>query len=480
MGKVEVLAALSDKAEKHEKRYRATSLFGKPNRDFEKYKASDKARLILTTYGDLVRKNKAGDKFAYKDGVWEVLEHHDIEQRVIQLFDHNETGFSDTTINTVISTLTAIAQPIGGEKDGIIGFSNGVLDINENRLHHHSQENFITSKFDVDWFEYDPAKKLCDVAPSFHKWLEHSSSGDDDLRQAILAGLYMILTKRHDWELFLEVTGKGGTGKSTYANLASLLSGNVTSSEMSMLDDPMQRPYLVNANLIKLPDQPAYQGKGDGIKKITGGDEIAMNPKNKPQFTAIIKAVIMVTNNEPMRFTERNGGIARRRVILPFNNVVPEQQRDPELMDKLRCEIPSIINYLLAAFTEPTQAKDALKKQAQSKGALAVKRDSDALYGFAECFKPCELRNGMGMGKANDTQSIPRRFIYHAYLSYLDAKYHKPKGILSVEALIKQLGQILKETVGEEGFELAKHRIAAGVKYNITLDEDKADWLPNK
>ncbi|MDS1491784.1 hypothetical protein I6H02_06245 [Escherichia coli] len=41
----------------------------------------------------------------------------------------------------------------------------------------------------------------------------------------ICAALYMIMANRYDWQMFIEATGDGGSGKSTFTHIASLLAG---------------------------------------------------------------------------------------------------------------------------------------------------------------------------------------------------------------------------------------------------------------
>ncbi|CDL87026.1 hypothetical protein XCR1_830001 [Xenorhabdus cabanillasii JM26] len=89
---------------------------------------------------------------------------------------------------------------------------------------------------------------------------------------------------------------------------------------MKALDEARGRYQFVGKSLITLPNQVKYVGEGAGIKAITGGDLIEVDGKYEKQFSTIIKAVVLATNNEPMSFTERNGGIARRRVIFPSKN----------------------------------------------------------------------------------------------------------------------------------------------------------------
>jgi putative DNA primase/helicase len=88
----------------------------------------------------------------------------------------------------------------------------------------------------------------------------------------------------------------------------------------------------------------------------------------------VLNAVVLATNNEPMTFTERNGGIARRRVIFPFDNPVSEAEKDPDLTAKIRREMPVIIRHLLAMFADQNKAKTLLIEQRDSAEALGVKR----------------------------------------------------------------------------------------------------------
>ncbi|MDE1495931.1 hypothetical protein KKJ25_13535 [Xenorhabdus bovienii] len=45
-------------------------------------------------------------------------------------------------------------------------------------------------------------------------------------------------------------------------------------------------------------------------------------------------------------------GIARRRVIFPFNNPVKESEKDPQLPEKISQELPVIIRHLLNEFAD--------------------------------------------------------------------------------------------------------------------------------
>lgn len=74
----------------------------------------------------------------------------------------------------------------------------------------------------------------------------------------------MILSNRFDWQLFLEVTGEGGSGKSVFTYIATLLAGrqNTASGNMAALDQARGRAQFVGKSLITLPDQVKYVGEG--------------------------------------------------------------------------------------------------------------------------------------------------------------------------------------------------------------------------
>ncbi|TYF58944.1 hypothetical protein DJ544_26625, partial [Enterobacter roggenkampii] len=62
-------------------------------------------------------------------------------------------------------------------------------------------------------------------APNFTRRLNHATAGDHHKAERIKAALFMVLAKRHDWQLFIEVTGEGGSGKSVFSSIATTLAG---------------------------------------------------------------------------------------------------------------------------------------------------------------------------------------------------------------------------------------------------------------
>ena len=62
-----------------------------------------------------------------------------------------------------------------------------------------------------------------------------------------------------------------------------------------------------------------------------------------------------------MRFSDRSGGVSRRRVILPFPDVIPANERDPKLLEKIAGELAVIVRHLMQRFTQPDDARELLQ-----------------------------------------------------------------------------------------------------------------------
>lgn len=66
---------------------------------------------------------------------------------------------------------------------------------------------------------------------------------------------------------------------------------------------------------------------------------MSVDPKYRDAYSTHIPAVILAVNNNPMRFTDRSGGMSRRRVIIHFPEQIAPAERDTHLKDKIAREL---------------------------------------------------------------------------------------------------------------------------------------------
>ncbi|WP_105630034.1 primase-helicase zinc-binding domain-containing protein [Cronobacter malonaticus] len=444
--------------------------------EFTAMSASEKAMRVHEHYGEALAVDANGQLLSrYESGIWKVVSPAEFARDVAGLFQRLRAPFSSGRIASVVETLKLIIPQQASPARRLIGFRNGVLDTQSGIFSPHHKSHWLRTLCDVDFTPPVKGETLETHAPNFWRWLNRAASQNPQKRDVILAALFMVLANRYDWQLFLEVTGPGGSGKSILAEIATLLAGedNATSADIDTLEDPRRRASLIGFSLIRLPDQEKWSGDGAGLKAITGGDAVSVDPKYQNPYSTHIPAVILAVNNNPMRFTDRSGGVSRRRVIIHFPEQIAPEERDPQLRDKIARELAVIVRQLMQKFSDPLAARTLLQSQQNSGEALSIKRDADPTFDFCGYLEALPQTNGMFMGNANIVPRQPRNYLYHAYLVYMEANGYR--NVLS----LKMFGLGLPVMLKEYGLNYEKRHTRQGTQTNLTLkDESNGDWLP--
>ncbi len=444
--------------------------------EFTAMSASDKALRVHEHYGEALAVDANGQLLSrYENGIWKNIPAATFSRNVADLFQRLRAPFSSGKIASVVETLKLIIPQQNTPARRLIGFRNGVLDTQSGLFSPHSKSHWLRTLCDVDFTPPVEGETLETHAPNFWRWLDRAAGKNPQKRDVILAALFMVLANRYDWQLFLEVTGPGGSGKSILAEIATLLAGedNATSADIDTLEDPRKRASLIGFSLIRLPDQEKWSGDGAGLKAITGGDAVSVDPKYQNPYSTHIPAVILAVNNNPMRFTDRSGGVSRRRVIIHFPEQIAPEERDPQLRDKIARELAVIVRQLMQKFSDPMTARALLQSQQNSDEALSIKRDADPTFDFCGYLEMLPQTNGMFMGNASIIPRNYRKYLYHAYLAYMEANGYR--NVLS----LKMFGLGLPMMLKEYGLNYEKRHTKQGIQTNLSLKEESyGDWLP--
>lgn len=437
--------------------------------------ASQRGEVLLAHYdGDLAIHADSDTVHHYNGVVWVPLTDKELQREMAQIYIDAEVAYSQNAIKSAVDTMKLGLPVMGTTARNLIGFSNGVFDTRSGQFRPHNRKDWLLVASDLPFSEPAVGETLATHAPNFWKWLRRSVADNDRKADRVLAALFMVLANRYDWQLFLEVTGPGGSGKSVMAEICTMLAGkaNTVSASMAALENPRERALVVGYSLIIMPDMTRYAGDGAGIKAITGGDKVAIDPKHKAPYSTRIPAVVLAVNNNAMSFSDRSGGISRRRVIFNFSEVVPENERDPMLAEKIEGELAVIIRHLLTRFSRQDEAKQLLHEQQKSEEALAIKREGDSLVDFCGYLMASVVCDGMLIGNAEIVPFSPRRYLYHAYLAYMRANG------LSKPVSLMRFGTDMPGAMAEYGKEYQKRKTKHGIRSNVTLHDDSEDWMP--
>ncbi|EPG8012044.1 TPA: DNA primase [Klebsiella pneumoniae] len=438
--------------------------------------ASQRGEVLLAHYdGDLAIHADSDMVHHYNGVVWNPLPDKELQREMAQIYIDAEVAYSQNAIKSAVETMKLSLPVMGVTARNLIGFSNGVFDTRTGQFRQHSKTDWLLIASELPFSPPAEGETLASHAPNFWKWLRRSVANNDRKTDRVLAALFMVLANRYDWQLFLEVTGPGGSGKSVMAEICTMLAGkaNTVSASMKALEDARDRALVVGYSLIIMPDMTRYAGDGAGIKAITGGDKVSIDPKHKAPYSTRIQAVVLAVNNNAMTFSDRSGGISRRRVIFNFTEVVPENERDTMLAEKIEGELAVIIRHLLTRFASQDEAKRLLHEQQKSEEALAIKREGDSLVDFCGYLLASVACDGMFIGNAEIVPFSPRKYLYHAYLAYMRANG------LSKPVSLMRFGTDMPGAMSEYGKKYEKRKTKHGIRSNVTLHDDSDDWMPS-
>lgn len=435
---------------------------------------SQRGEVLLDHYDELLALHKESDTVHHYNGViWQPLSDKELAREMANIFRESGVSYSMNSMKSAVDTLKLSLTVMGVTGRNLIGFNNGVFDTRAGIFRPHSQNDWLLIASEVEFVPAVEGESLPTHAPAFWRWLQHATARSDRKASRLLAALYMVMANRYDWQLFLEVTGPAGSGKSVMAEICTMLAGkgNTQSASMSALENPKERELLVGYSLIVMPDMTRYVGDGAGLKAITGGDKVSINPKYRQPYSMRIPAVILAVNNDAMRFSDIGGGISRRRVIFNFSDAVSEDQRDQDLAKKIEAELPVIIRLLLTRFNSQDEVKLLLREQQRSDEAMEVKRGTDPIIELCAALFFMDEAKGLMMGGGTYATLEPKKYLYHLYLAF--AEYH---GIRPLA--VTNFGKAITAAAREYGSEYLTRTIKGRRQTNIGISELADEFMP--
>jgi len=146
---------------------------------------------------------------------------------------------------------------------------------------------------------------------------------------------HMLMTKNFPHKVFFFQGSEGGNGKSTLIKMIKNFIGDTyTAVPLDKFDDDTSAYSLVG-KLVNIGDDidASYLDRSSNFKTIASGDPVMLRPIYSPPVELNNKATLIFTCNEMPVFKDKSGGIERRMVVIPCENVV--KTIDNEIDEKL-------------------------------------------------------------------------------------------------------------------------------------------------
>ncbi|HKQ49918.1 MAG TPA: phage/plasmid primase, P4 family [Phycisphaerae bacterium] len=224
---------------------------------------------------------------------------------------------------------------------------NGTIDLRTGALRPHQQLDLITKLAPV---EYDPEA----TCPRFDQFLEEIFT-QDELITFVQRLQGMCLTGDVTEQLMPIYYGQGNNGKNVLLDTITSLMGEYASESPPDLltvtkhrEHPTEIADLCGRRLVIASEsEEAATLRLQLVKRLTGNARLKGRFMRKDYFEfPRTHKLIMVTNNQPI--IRENSEAAWRRIrLVPFNVVIPPDQRDPNLLAKLVAEWSGILAWLV-------------------------------------------------------------------------------------------------------------------------------------
>ena len=296
----------------------------------------------------------------------------------------------------------------------IINVQNGLYNVLDDKLTDHTPDYLSTVQIGA---KYEPSS----VCPRFIQYLNESLEKDQIPLVQEMLGYFLVPTNRAQ-KAFL-IVGVGGSGKSVLLRtISDVLLGrdNVSNVSWQALNERFKPAELFGKLVNAFADLPTKNIDDNGIfKALVGEDYLTVEYKNKKPFSFQSFARLLFScNNIPKNYGDRSDGFYRRLIIIKFNHAVPQDKKDPELLEKFKGEADGILLFAIEGlkrllhnnfiFSETQANKDALQQ---------YREESNSCIGFVnEC---CEVENEAVIGCT---------MLYEAYKIFCEDNGMKPYG----------------------------------------------------
>jgi putative DNA primase/helicase len=186
-------------------------------------------------------------------------------------------------------------------------------------------------------------------------FLRRVCGGDEELVAFLQRWCGYCLTGITTEQVLVYLYGTGANGKSVFVStVAGILGDYAAVAPMEMLlaskneRHPTELAKLMGVRLVTAHEVAGgRRWDEDKIKLLTGGDKLTARFMRQDFFEFTPKFKLMIFGNHKPTLRNVDEAIKRRFLLVPFTVTIPEAERDPDLVEKLKPEWPAILRWMI-------------------------------------------------------------------------------------------------------------------------------------
>lgn len=293
-----------------------------------------------------------------------------------------------------------------------INVRNGTLVVGSDgsvMLREHRKEDLFTHTLP---YVYDAQSEY----PQWERFLNRVLP-ESEAQQLLAEFVGYCLMKHHRLEKMLWLYGQGQNGKSVTLEVIEALLGSTNVSYLSLADltnDDVKRAGF-EGKMLNISTESGRDVNPNILKQLTSGERVTVKRLYvDPRETNDYGKVLAAFNDLPR--AENTFGYFRRLLILAYQVTIPAEEVDRHLADKLKGELPGILNWVLQALPGLMARGEFTQSQNCEQALERYRLQSDNVLLFAgEMCEPCEYTTG-------------GQEVYTAYRNYCIESSLKPLG----------------------------------------------------
>jgi putative DNA primase/helicase len=271
----------------------------------------------------------------------------------------------------------------------LLNCRNGTINLRTGALQAHDAKDFITKACAVD---FNPNAKC----PLWESVLRRSFADDDELVSYIQKLFGMCLAGDISVQEFFVFWGMGNNGKNLMLDTLLALMGEYAYrapegliTENKRGEHPTEIAALLNRRLVVASEtENGAKLRLQLVKRMTGDSTMTGRfiRENYFTFNRHFKTILL-TNNKP-RITETGDAAWRRIRLVPFRVVIPNDEIDTQLPNKLLNELPGILAWAVRGCTA-WQHEGLRMPQAVAQATAEYRQEEDVIGRFLDEFCIC-------------------------------------------------------------------------------------------